>query len=121
MMSDDNTDPIAVDYAAIERRIREKDARFLRLYGGGPNKMKDLYMKATESDMSSLPRLVEWTRPDADKKPMVTREQYDQAKAVLDALPSGFYVKCADCGGWYTGSKTFRETPSGPVCRGGCD
>lgn len=105
--------------AAIEaerERLRQlaKHAEFQRTYGGGPNKLKDLYAQFARP---------EWTRPDADKKPMVTREQYDQAKAVLDALPSGFYFKCANCGGWFSGSKNGVLYPDsqGPVCQGGCD
>lgn len=54
----------------------------------------------------------------SDQKPMVTREQYNQARAVLDALPSGYYVKCATCGGWYVGGKFIRPVGSGPICEG---
>lgn len=60
-----------------------------------------------------------YVAPTADKKPMVSREEYEQFRKVLDALAPGFYVKCAQCGGWFTGSKQFNESPKGPVCRGG--
>jgi len=34
-------------------------------------------------------------------KPMVTREEYDRARAVLDALPPGLYMKCSECDQWW--------------------
>lgn len=34
------------------------------------------------------------------EKPMVTREQYERAREVLDSLPPGVYVKCAKCRQW---------------------
>lgn len=67
----------------------------------------------------------DWTVPDPvvadpkdlseDQKPMVSRADYDRARAVLDALPSGFYMKCCACSGWYTGGE-YRHTPDGPLC-----
>jgi hypothetical protein len=108
--------PDAADHAAVERSIREKETLFQRLYSErDPARIQDLWAKMNEKP--------EWSRPDADKKSMVTREQYDQAKAVLDALPPGFYFKCADCGGWYSGSKNavIYDDSKGPVCHNGCD
>lgn len=62
----------------------------------------------------------DWARPDAkEQRPMVTLAQYDAARAVLDALPPGFYVKCGGCGGWWQGGNfTSGGTvgPSGPRC-----
>jgi len=53
----------------------------------------------------------------SDQKPMVTREEYERARAVLDALPPGYYVKCAGCGGWFMGGE-FKVYPNarGPHC-----
>lgn len=51
------------------------------------------------------------------QKPMVTREQYDRAREVLDSLPSGVYIKCAKCQGWYsTGTITLAGLYT--VCEG---
>ena len=52
-----------------------------------------------------------------DQKPAVTREQYDQARAVLDALPSGVYIKCAKCQGWYRGGTIVFDF-NGTYCEG---
>jgi hypothetical protein len=44
------------------------------------------------------------------QKPMVTREQYERARKVLDALPPGVYCKCSNCGQWKrNGRTTFRQ------------
>lgn len=53
--------------------------------------------------------------PESGQKPMVTREEYDQARAVLANLQPGYYVKCALCSGWWLGG-TFHHTINGPVC-----
>lgn len=53
-----------------------------------------------------------------DQKPMVTREQYDQARAVLDALPSGIYIKCSQCGGWYRGGTVYFSNGMDITCEG---
>lgn len=57
------------------------------------------------------------------QKPAVTREQYEQGRAVLDALPAGFYVKTACCGRWYTGGNYGQDSQGKPICRAGagCD
>lgn len=52
---------------------------------------------------------------DGDQKPMVTRAEYDAARVVLDALPAGYYVKCAGCSGWWKGGQ-FRHSGDGPKC-----
>lgn len=54
---------------------------------------------------------------DTDQKPMVSREDYERGRAVLDALPPGYYVKCSACRGWYMGG-TFVLSGSGPTCEG---
>lgn len=55
-------------------------------------------------------------------KTMITREQYEQARAVLDALPSGFYVKCDKCQGWFINSmdKLFLNNGGVVTCKDGC-
>lgn len=60
--------------------------------------------------------LVVDTDPNAEnQKPVLTRAEYDQARAILDALPPGYYAKCAYCRGWYTGGR-YCHTPYGPKC-----
>lgn len=49
-------------------------------------------------------------------KPMVTRFEYEQARAVLDALPPGYYVKCAGCSGWWTKGNFVLAAGNGPFC-----
>lgn len=68
----------------------------------------------------SLSLTKEYTKPSDEKKPMLTRAEYDKARAVLDALPAGYYVKCCECGGWFTGAKRFTVTSQGPSCTDGC-
>lgn len=53
-----------------------------------------------------------------EQKPMVTREEYERARAVLDALPPGYYVKCAKCGGWFNGGSFVVLPATGPRCEG---
>lgn len=56
------------------------------------------------------------------QKPMVTREGYDKARAVLDALPAGMYIKCSACRGWYKAEGSTEilsaTTPPEYLCRG---
>lgn len=53
----------------------------------------------------------------AEGKPAVTAEQYARGREVLDALPSGVYVKCAACHRWQMGGEfTFRV--KGVTCSG---
>lgn len=54
---------------------------------------------------------------DARQKPVLTRGEYDQARVILDALPPGYYAKCAFCHGWYTRGR-YVHTPDGPRCEG---
>lgn len=51
---------------------------------------------------------------DTPAKPTVTRRQYEQARAVLDALPAGIYRKC-ECGRWQMGG-AMHFTMDGPRC-----
>lgn len=50
-----------------------------------------------------------------DQKPAVTPAEYKAGRAVLDALPPGYYVKCANCHGWWTDGN-FTLSHDGPVC-----
>lgn len=53
-----------------------------------------------------------------EQKRAVTREQYDRARTVLDALPAGYYVKCAGCSGWYQGGTFVNPVGGGgPLCK----
>lgn len=54
--------------------------------------------------------------PDQPQKPMLTRERYELARAVLDALPPGYYVKCSECDGWYMGGKYHVQSGGAPIC-----
>jgi len=54
-----------------------------------------------DQDLSAPP--VYYPGTPTEQKPMVTRDQYDRARAVLDALPPGLYVKCSKCGDWQHG------------------
>ena len=52
-----------------------------------------------------------------EQKPMVTRDQYNLARAVLDALPPGLYVKCSKCGDWqHGGVYTVRDGGNHITC-----
>lgn len=54
---------------------------------------------------------------DTDQKPMVSREDYDRARAVLDALPAGYYVKCGGCSKWFMGGTFVLDASGlGPMC-----
>lgn len=50
------------------------------------------------------------------QKPMVTREQYDQARAVLDALPFGIYLHCSGCGKWQSNGSITIDHPDQYLC-----
>jgi formylmethanofuran dehydrogenase subunit E len=50
-----------------------------------------------------------------DQRPAVTREEYEAARAVLDALPPGVYMKCAKCEHWKMGGD-FHITNGRAVC-----
>ena len=50
-------------------------------------------------------------------KPMVTRDEYNAARAVLDALEPGYYVKCGGgCNGWYSGGSFTKVVGGPPIC-----
>lgn len=51
-----------------------------------------------------------------EQKPMVTRAEYDAARAVLDALPPGIYMKCSGCTGWYRGGSFTMLSDGGVLC-----
>lgn len=40
------------------------------------------------------------TAPGSGGRLPVSREEYDQGRAVLDGLPAGVYTKCSQCQGW---------------------
>ena len=52
-----------------------------------------------------------------EQKPAVTREEYDAARAVLDALPAGLYLKCFKCRRWYRNGD-FNFSVGGVSCEG---
>lgn len=55
--------------------------------------------------------------PVSGNKPMVTAEEYQRARRVLDALPPGYYVKCKGCGNWWTkGEFLMKGSNDGPYC-----
>lgn len=92
-----------------------------RSVGGPPSiPVEDMPSVSGNERSVSLSLTTEYTKPSDEKKPMLTRAEYNKARAVLDALPAGYYVKCCECGGWFTGAKTFGATSDGPKCSGGC-
>lgn len=86
--------------------------------GGGKVRVMDPSLAGLSKSQSPLktdPR----DRGYPPDKPMVTREEYNAARAVLDALEPGYYVKCGGpCAGWYHNQGRFtKATPSSPpIC-----
>jgi hypothetical protein len=56
------------------------------------------------------------SEPQLPDKPMISRRDYDKARAILDALSPGYYVKCAGCSGWYADDQFVRGRLKNPLC-----
>lgn len=49
------------------------------------------------------------------ERPMVTREEYEQGRALLDALPPGIYTKCTGCSNWQLAGEIHMDS-NGVYC-----
>ena len=67
-----------------------------------------LYWSTTLSAGVNLMSKAYGSEPQLPDKPMISRRDYDKARAILDALSPGYYVKCAGCSGWYADYQSVR-------------
>lgn len=68
------------------------------------------------SDTGSADKRSYAERTTGKQKPMLTQEEYERGRALLDMLPGGLYLKCCKCGRWKTGGGEIRFDTTGAYC-----